>query len=148
MAVCHLLHCVVAAGHLIHCVVAAGRLLHCVVVAGHLLHCVAVAGHLPTLPRQVPVDVFGLVDAHCSTLLGDESLLAALNASRFTVALVDVIANECSLAVAHLLELPVVGYWGFPFQGGEVSVNVTRESRCNDDKYNIINVFQIIIMIC
>lgn len=66
--------------------------------------------------------MFGLVDAHCSTLLGDSALLAALNASQFTVAVVDLIANECSLAVAHRLNIPVVGYWGFPFQGGEVSL--------------------------
>uniref|UniRef100_A0A6A7G7R0 UDP-glucuronosyltransferase 2B33-like n=2 Tax=Hirondellea gigas TaxID=1518452 RepID=A0A6A7G7R0_9CRUS len=68
---------------------------------------------------NVPIDVFGLVDAQCSTLLGDAALIAALRHSNFTVALVDVIANECSLALARILGLPVLAYWGFPLQGGE-----------------------------
>ncbi|XP_018011670.1 UDP-glucuronosyltransferase 2B33 [Hyalella azteca] len=68
---------------------------------------------------NVPTDVFGLIDAHCSTLLGDAELISTLNTTGYTVALVDLIANECSLALARLLGLPVVGYWGFPLQGGE-----------------------------
>ena len=68
------------------------------------------------------MDVFSLIDAHCLSLLGDAALLARLTHANFTVALVDLIANECSLALAHRLGLPVVGFWGFSFQGGEVSV--------------------------
>ena len=30
------------------------------------------------------------------------------------------ISNECSLALARSLGVPVVGYWGFSFHGGEV----------------------------
>lgn len=32
----------------------------------------------------------------------------------------DAIANECSLAFARSLKIPVVAYWGFSFHGGEV----------------------------
>lgn len=68
---------------------------------------------------NIPTDVFRIIDAHCSTLLGDPALIEALNNTRFSMAFVDIISNECSLALAKLLNLPVVGYWGFPFQGGE-----------------------------
>ncbi len=34
--------------------------------------------------------------------------------------IVDAIANECSLAFARSLNIPVVAYWGFSFHGGEV----------------------------
>ncbi|KAF2361749.1 UDP-glucuronosyl/UDP-glucosyltransferase [Trinorchestia longiramus] len=68
---------------------------------------------------NIPTDVFGLIDAQCSTLLGDPRIFAALNSTGYTVAVVDLISNECSLALARLLGLPVVGYWGFPLQGGE-----------------------------
>lgn len=30
------------------------------------------------------------------------------------------ISNECSLALAKTLNIPIVGYWGFSFHGGEV----------------------------
>ncbi|XP_050705063.1 UDP-glucuronosyltransferase 1A8-like [Eriocheir sinensis] len=68
---------------------------------------------------QVPLNVFSVVGAHCLTLLGDAALFTHLYQANFTVALVDVIANECSLALAHRLGLPVVAFWGFSFQGGE-----------------------------
>ncbi|XP_069186026.1 UDP-glucuronosyltransferase 1A8 isoform X3 [Procambarus clarkii] len=68
---------------------------------------------------QIPTDVFGLIDAHCLTLLGDRDLARRLRAANFTLAVVDIIGNECSLALAHALRLPVVGFWGFSFQGGE-----------------------------
>ena len=34
--------------------------------------------------------------------------------------IVDLIANECSLALARSLGVPVAAYWGFSFHGGEV----------------------------
>ena len=36
------------------------------------------------------------------------------------VAIVDLLANECSLALAKALELPIAGFWGFNHVGGEV----------------------------
>ncbi|XP_042212020.1 UDP-glucuronosyltransferase 1A9-like [Homarus americanus] len=68
---------------------------------------------------QIPTDVFRLIDAHCLTLLGDVQLIRRLRRANFSLALVDIIGNECSLALAHSLGLPVVGFWGFSFQGGE-----------------------------
>ncbi|XP_069955893.1 UDP-glucuronosyltransferase 2B1 isoform X2 [Cherax quadricarinatus] len=68
---------------------------------------------------QIPTDVFGLIDAHCITLLGDSALLRRLQRANFTLAVVDIIGNECSLALAYTLHLPVIGFWGFSFQGGE-----------------------------
>ena len=32
---------------------------------------------------------------------------------KFDVALVDLVVNECGLALAHHLGVPVVGYWAF-----------------------------------
>lgn len=68
---------------------------------------------------QLPTDVFGLMDAHCEAILGDEGLKSRLRSANFSLALVDIIANECSLALAFDLNLPVVGFWGFSFQGAE-----------------------------
>ncbi|MPC55833.1 hypothetical protein E2C01_049778 [Portunus trituberculatus] len=82
------------------------------------------AAHREKQDYQIPTDVFSLIDAHCLSLLGDPALAQHLASLNFTVALVDLIANECSLALAHRLGLPVVGFWGFSFQGGEVCVCV------------------------
>ena len=49
-------------------------------------------------------------------LLEDDTLFKQLNASKFDLALVDLIANECSLALARALGLPVATFWGFAFQ--------------------------------
>ena len=54
-------------------------------------------------------------------LLSDRQLFEQLRGRRFDVALVDIIANECGLVLAAALRLPVVGFWGFSFVGGEVS---------------------------
>ena len=34
------------------------------------------------------------------------------------MAIVDLMFNECGLALAHHLDLPTVGYWAFSFAGG------------------------------
>ncbi|KAK3866765.1 hypothetical protein Pcinc_027723 [Petrolisthes cinctipes] len=52
-------------------------------------------------------------------LLGDTALLKELKEGRYSVAVVDLIANECSLALAYRLGLPVVGYWGYNYQGSQ-----------------------------
>ncbi|XP_071539169.1 UDP-glucuronosyltransferase 2A3-like [Panulirus ornatus] len=67
----------------------------------------------------LPVDAFLTVAAFCSTLLGDLPLRHHLQQQRFHVAIVDLIYNECSLALAHDLGVPAVGYWAFTFAGGE-----------------------------
>lgn len=70
--------------------------------------------------------MFRLIHAHCQRLLGDVELLKELEAGNFSVAVVDLMANECSLALAYRLGLPVVGYWGFTYQGSQVSYEVNK----------------------
>ena len=53
-------------------------------------------------------------------LLEDKSLMTFLAEQQFDLAIIDLIANECSLALARVLQLPVASYWGFGHQGGEV----------------------------
>ncbi|KAK8741965.1 hypothetical protein OTU49_002041, partial [Cherax quadricarinatus] len=67
----------------------------------------------------LPVDAFITVSAFCRTLLGDLPLRRHLRLQHFHVAIVDLIYNECSLALAHDLGVPSVGYWAFTFAGGE-----------------------------
>ncbi|KAK7072886.1 putative UDP-glycosyltransferase [Halocaridina rubra] len=67
----------------------------------------------------LPVDAYFTVSAFCSSLLERDSLREELKRQKFDVAIVDLIFNECSLALAHNLGLPSVGYWAFTFAGGE-----------------------------
>ena len=58
--------------------------------------------------------------AHCNHLLGNQGLLEELKEEKFDLAIVDLLYNECSLALAsHYLQIPVVGYWAFSFVNGE-----------------------------
>ena len=79
----------------------------------------------------VPISCFALTTHNFRTsnvclfvlrqnLLSDQHLFEMLRARQFDVALVDIISNECGLALAAALKLPVVGFWGFSFVGGEV----------------------------
>ena len=68
--------------------------------------------------------MFGIIYAHCETLFTDVKLIEDLRSRNFTVALVDLIGNECSLALAHHLGIPVLGFWGFTLQGSEVNNNL------------------------
>ncbi|XP_042877104.1 UDP-glucuronosyltransferase 2A3-like [Penaeus japonicus] len=67
----------------------------------------------------LPVDMFLTISAFCKSLLEREQLREDLRNEQFDIAIVDVIYNECSLALAHDLGLPSVGYWAFTFSGGE-----------------------------
>ena len=64
---------------------------------------------------------WAVVDAYCDTVLGDKALLARLRETKFDVSIVDMIYNECGLALAHHLDaaLPTVGFWAFSFISGE-----------------------------
>ena len=44
-------------------------------------------------------------------------LITTLSLKKFDVAVVDLIANECGIALARGLGLPVASFWGFSFQG-------------------------------
>lgn len=48
----------------------------------------------------LPYDIFCLTDAHCHTLFNSLVIEKLLNATKFDVAIVDLIGNECSLAMA------------------------------------------------
>ena len=70
-------------------------------------------------PYELPTDLYCVTHVHCKMVLEDTRLLASLEQQQFDLAIVDLIANECSLVLARLLGLPVVSYWGFGFHGGE-----------------------------
>ena len=55
----------------------------------------------------------------CNDLLGDKKRIEKLRMQKFDVVLVDLIYNECGLALAHELGVPTVGYWAFSFSSGE-----------------------------
>ena len=71
-------------------------------------------------PFTLPTGVYCVAHVHCKMVLEDRKLFNQLNASQFDLAIVDLIANECSLALARALGLPMAILWGFGFQGGEV----------------------------
>ncbi|CAB4066253.1 UGT [Lepeophtheirus salmonis] len=70
---------------------------------------------------KVPSDIFCVTRAHCHTLFTVHSakMKKVLDSGNFELAIVDIIANECGLAMAKSLGIPVVGFWMFSFQGGE-----------------------------
>ena len=58
-----------------------------------------------------------ILTAYCETLL-EEDLVTELEDAHFDLAIIDLMFNECGLALAHKLGLPVVGYWAFSFASG------------------------------
>ncbi|KAF4523516.1 UDP-glycosyltransferase-03 [Ephemera danica] len=70
-------------------------------------------------PFGVPLDAFRTITPMCDTLLGDLELRKRLQNEKFDVALVDLFTNECGLALAYHLRVPVVAYWALPLSGGE-----------------------------
>ena len=70
-------------------------------------------------PLQYVMSAWRLMEAYCDNLLGDEDLYNRLDKSKFDVMLLDLVYNECGLALAHKLRIPVVGYWAFSFSSGE-----------------------------
>nr|CAD7571088.1 unnamed protein product [Timema californicum] len=73
-------------------------------------------GHLP---HKIPPDAFRTMIALCDTLLGDSVLLTRLKRQNIRLAVIDLFTNECGLAFAYQLGIPVVGYWALPLNGGE-----------------------------
>jgi len=58
-----------------------------------------------------------LINKFCDIIL-DDDLISILREEEFDFAIVDLMFNECGLALAHHLGLPVVGYWAFSFASG------------------------------
>ena len=71
-------------------------------------------------PYDLPTDLYCVTEVHCRMILQDKTLLSELAREKYDLAIVDLIANECSVALARALGLPVASYWGFGYQGGEV----------------------------
>ncbi|CAL4125592.1 unnamed protein product [Meganyctiphanes norvegica] len=68
---------------------------------------------------SVPVDMFQTISAFCKALFSQEDLIKTLRAQKFDIAIIDLIYNECSLALAHDMGAPYIGYWAFTFTSGE-----------------------------
>lgn len=69
---------------------------------------------------KLPKQPWSVVKAHCHTLLSNKSLISDLKSEQFDLSIVDLIYNECSLALAsHDLDTPTVAYWAFSFSSGE-----------------------------
>lgn len=62
-----------------------------------------------------------IIEAHCASLLGSPILLQLLRERRYTVAVVDLLGNDCGVALARVLGIPVLGSWEIPLQAPSVS---------------------------
>ena len=58
-----------------------------------------------------------LMAQYCNTILNPHNI-ELLAASKFDLAVVDLMFNECGLALTHHLNIPSVGYWAFSFASG------------------------------
>ena len=73
----------------------------------------------------LPKNPWKVVTSYCHFLLSNETLKKELKDENFDLAIVDLIYNECALALAnHGLKLPTVSYWAFSFAGGEAEFTV------------------------
>lgn len=64
-------------------------------------------------------EAFPLIKKHCDDLLSNKELINQLSEEKYDVAIIDILYNECGLALLHHLKVPSVGYWAFPFSSGE-----------------------------
>ena len=53
--------------------------------------------------RSLPFDGFWALSGYCAALLSNKELLGRLSETRFDVAIVDLLYNECGLAIPHSL---------------------------------------------
>ena len=65
-----------------------------------------------------------LISRFCSVVLAPQ-LVAELAEAGYDLAIVDLMFNECGLALASHLGIPAVGYWAFSFASG-VQVNINK----------------------
>ena len=74
---------------------------------------------------KLPKNPWYVVTKYCHFLLGNETLKQELKNENFDLAIVDLLYNECALALAnHGLKLPTMAYWAFSFAGGESEFTV------------------------
>lgn len=75
--------------------------------------------------QMVAVDKV-LMEEFCSQILRP-SLVEELLDEKFDVAIIDLMFNECGLALAHELGVPSVGYWAFSFASGVQVLGIQLE---------------------
>jgi len=68
---------------------------------------------------EIAPEVYPILNAQCHALLSNMELFNQLKAKKYKVAVIDLIGNECGLALLHNLGVPAVGYWALPFASGE-----------------------------
>ena len=74
----------------------------------------------------LPKNPWYVVTSYCHFLLSNETLKKELEDEKFNLAIVDLIYNECGLALASQgLKLPTMAYWAFSFAGGEAEFTVS-----------------------
>ena len=84
----------------------------------------------------LPKNPWKVVTSYCHFLLSNETLKKELKEENFDLAIVDLIYNECALALAnHGLKLPTVSYWAFSFAGGEAEFTVREHSHTYDIRF-------------
>lgn len=69
-------------------------------------------------PHTVPLDITVPVGIACETLISNDTIRMVKNTCDYDIAIVDLLFNECGLALVYELQLPVVAYWPtFPTAG-------------------------------
>ena len=66
---------------------------------------------------NVPMDAFEFGDCLCRMFLENKALLSFLKEQEFRISIIDMAGNDCGLALAHILDIPVVAH-----NGGVVNV--------------------------
>lgn len=65
---------------------------------------------------RLPKNPWKVVTSYCHHLLSNQTLKAELLGEKFNLAIVDLLYNECALALAsHTLKIPQMAYWAFSF---------------------------------
>jgi glucuronosyltransferase len=77
------------------------------------------SGISPILSALQAFPVIPLVYTLCDIALGNRTLIEDMKRRKFDLAIVDLPANECALALTHYLSLPTVGFWGLAFNSAE-----------------------------
>ena len=72
-----------------------------------------------------------LIAGYCHSLLGDMSLRHKLKLEQFDVALVDLVYNECGMALVESLSVPSVGFWATSFTTGEPEFTTASIPACH-----------------
>lgn len=64
-----------------------------------------------------------LIGGYCHQLCQNTQLIQELREANFDLVIMDLVYNECGLALISHLKLPYVGYWAFSFVNGEAELS-------------------------